>query len=509
VTRLLYYGSFPAILTAAMVLAFFSYRSALRFERLGEETIFEGTLLVARERVERVEQLVIDSDNRLFHFIEIEHLEDVEAKWEDIEEISHLAQALVVLDESRRVVLYLSRGEIAQARWFRAVFRREIVNDLELGPHMVDRHKHLHGMYAGRYYLISYITRRFQDRQYTICISNDVDEVVQRTFPELLDDPRGTSLLNVVDHQGRIIFGQPLTGTGEYIVAHEFPTTFYRWRLQVTPLHAPELEARARQKLISDAVFIGMAFGIIVLGMIVFLYAAAKERKLSQLRSEFVSNVTHELKTPLSVIKMFSELLVMGKVGDEERRRGYFEAIHRESERLGTMIDNVLDFSRLERGKALYEKVEVDVGEVVTTAVEVFRLRLDRQAIELKMRIEPDLPTVLADRHALSLAVFNMIDNALKYAEGTREIRVHVTSSTDNVRICVEDDGPGLPTDELTRVFERFFRGAAATRGRQRGSGIGLSLVQSVARGHGGKAWVDSEPGRGARFTIELPALTS
>jgi signal transduction histidine kinase len=199
----------------------------------------------------------------------------------------------------------------------------------------------------------------------------------------------------------------------------------------------------------------------------------------------------------------------MGKVGDEERRRGYFEAIHRESERLGTMIDNVLDFSRLERGKALYEKVEVDVGEVVTTAVEVFRLRLDRQAIELKMRIEPDLPTVLADRHALSLAVFNMIDNALKYAEGTREIRVHVTSSTDNVRICVEDDGPGLPTDELTRVFERFFRGAAATRGRQRGSGIGLSLVQSVARGHGGKAWVDSEPGRGARFTIELPALTS
>ncbi len=508
-TRLLYYGLFPAILMAAMVLAYFSYRSALRFERLGEETIFEGTLLVARERVERVEQLVIDSDNRLFHFIDLEHLEDVEARWEEIDDISRLVRALVVLDEEERVVLYLSREEIPRARWFRAIFRREILGDLELGPEMVDRHKHLHARYAGRYYLISYITRRYRGRRFTICISNDVDEVVGRSFPELLADPRGARMLNVADHQGRIIFGEPLAGAGEYIVAHQFPTTFYRWRLQVAPLNAPELEARARQKQISDAVLIGLALGVIVLGMIIYLYAAAKDRKLSRLRSEFVSNVTHELKTPLSLIKMFAELLVMGKVAKEERRQEYYEIIFRESDRLATLIDNVLDFSRLERGKTQYDKVELDARDVVSKAAEVFKLRLERQGVKLALELGDEPVKVEADEHALSLAVFNLIDNALKYAEGTGEIRVAVGRRQGLVTIVVEDEGPGLPPDELRRVFERFYRGQAAAKGRQRGTGIGLSIVQAVARGHGGKVWVESEGGRGARFAIELPALTT
>ena len=508
-TRLLYYSLFPAILMAAVVLAYFSYRSALRFERLGEESIFEGTLLVARERIERVEQLVIDSDNRLFRFIDVEHLEDVESRWEDIEEVSRLVQALFVLDEEQRVVLYLTREEIARARWFRAIFRREIIGDLELGPHMVDEHKHLHERYAGRYYLISYITRRHRGRQYTICISNDVDEVVQSTFPELLEDPGTARILNVADQDGRVIFGESLASAGEYIVSHHFPTTFYRWRLQVAPLHAPELEARTRQKQISDAVLIGLAFGVIVLGMIIYLYAAAKDRRLSRLRSEFVSNVTHELKTPLSLIKMFSELLVLGKVKDDERRQGYYEIIFRESDRLGALIDNVLDFSRMERGKTRYQKVEVDVCELVGKAVEVFRIRLERQSIDVQLELADDLPLILADEHALSLAVFNLIDNALKYAEGTEQVRISVTCEQERLRIVVEDDGPGIPEDERRRIFERFYRGKTATSGRQRGTGIGLSLVRDVAYGHGGKAWVESEQGQGARFCIELPILTS
>jgi two-component system phosphate regulon sensor histidine kinase PhoR len=493
---------------AAMTLAYFSYRSALRFERLGEETIFEGTLLVARERVERLEQLVIDSDNRLFDHINLDHLEDVEARWEHIDDVSRLVNAVVVLNQEREVVLYLSQEDVPRARWFRGLFDRHIVDDLEVGPLMVDRHKHLHARYGGRYYLLSYITRRYRGELYTICLSNDVDAVVERTFPELLADLRGRRRFNVADHDGRIIFGNRLEGAGEFIVAHPFPTTFYRWRLQVAPLHAPELEARARQKKLSDAILIGLALGVIVLGMTFYLYAVAKERKLSRLRSEFVSNVTHELKTPLSLIKMFAELLVMRKPTDDRRRQEYCEIIFRESDRLSALIDTVLDFSRLERGKQVYEKEQLVVGEVVQEAVEIVRLRLERDTPTVRVQLNEPLPLVWADHQALNLAVINLLDNALKYAEGTAEIRVLVEAKGRMVHISVEDDGPGIPPEELRRVFERFYRGKAAAQAHQRGSGIGLSIVQAVADGHGGRVWVESRTVRGSRFIIALPALT-
>jgi two-component system phosphate regulon sensor histidine kinase PhoR len=248
---------------------------------------------------------------------------------------------------------------------------------------------------------------------------------------------------------------------------------------------------------------------VIVLGMSFYLYASAKERRLSQLRSEFVSNVTHELKTPLSLIKMFSELLLMGKITDEAQRRRYFEVLNRESDRLAALIDTVLDFSRLERGKTHYEKVATDAGELARRAVEMVRLRLEREMVELKLHVDDGLPEVLADEQALMLAVINLLDNALKYAEGTKEIRVEVRSEGAAVRIVVADDGPGIPPEELKRVFDRFYRGKAAARSRARGSGIGLSIVQAVAAGHDGRAWVESAPGHGATFIIELPRLTT
>ncbi len=451
---------------------------------------------------------MIDSDNRLFHFVDLEHLEDVEARWESIPEISRLVNTLVVLDEHQEVVLFLTNEQTRRARWFRGLLNREIINDLEIGVTMVDRHKHLHARYSGRYYLLSYITRRVDGRLYTVCVSNDVDEIVERTFPELLADPRGRRRFNVADQDGRIIFGDRLAGAGDFIVAHPFPTTFYRWRLQVAPLHAPELEARARQKNISDAILIGLALGIIVLGMIVFIVAAAKERRLSRLRSEFVSNVTHELKTPLSLIKMFSELLVMGKVNEDKRQR-YCEIIHRESDRLGALIDTVLDFSRLERGKRHYEKVAVDLSDVLRRAVDISRARLERDTLELTLKVEESIPLVLADEQAVTLAVINLVDNASKYADGSDEIRVLLRQVGRCVHIVVEDDGPGIPADDLRRIFERFYRGRAATQNQARGSGIGLSIVQAVAEGHGGRVWAESANQEGARFTIELPGLTA
>ena len=141
----------------------------------------------------------------------------------------------------------------------------------------------------------------------------------------------------------------------------------------------------------------------------------------------------------------------------------------------------------------------------------MFRLRLERESVDVTLDVEEDGEPmlILADEQAVTLAVINLLDNALKYAEGTKVISVALRNEGDVVRIIVSDNGPGIPQEDLRRIFERFYRGKAAARSRARGSGIGLSIVQAVADGHGGRVWAESPPDGGATFTIELPGLTT
>jgi two-component system phosphate regulon sensor histidine kinase PhoR len=254
---------------------------------------------------------------------------------------------------------------------------------------------------------------------------------------------------------------------------------------------------------------------VIVVGAIAIVLVAEKERRISALKSEFVANVSHELKTPLALVRMFAEMLQSGRVASDTKKQEYLDIIVRESERLSALIENVLDFARLERGRGSYEFAEADVGDAVSRAANVYRYRAEREGVKLVVDVEPSLPRARIDERAIQLAVINLVDNALKYAPGGETITIRACGHDGGVRIEVGDEGPGVAPEDRHRIFERFVRlsgsrdeksSSEKSRSPVRGSGIGLALVKHIAESHGGRAWVESELGHGSTFTFTIPA---
>jgi two-component system phosphate regulon sensor histidine kinase PhoR len=189
-------------------------------------------------------------------------------------------------------------------------------------------------------------------------------------------------------------------------------------------------------------------------------------------------------------------------VPSEERRLEYLDIICRESERLTSLIDNVLDFSALEGGKGPYRLKRGDIGQAVDRALDAFRYRSEQDGVEIQLERPETLPPVLLDPEAIALAVINLLDNAVKYG-GQSPVEIVLTAKRSSVDVAVRDHGPGIPNDALRRVFERFYRGPHTNP--TRGSGIGLSLVKHIAQAHGGRAWAKNDPGGGAIVGFSIP----
>ncbi|MFN0250877.1 MAG: sensor histidine kinase, partial [Kofleriaceae bacterium] len=266
-------------------------------------------------------------------------------------------------------------------------------------------------------------------------------------------------------------------------------------------------ETALRRKRVVNSVLIGGAVTIILVGLGVLVFAIRRERRLSELKSEFISNVSHELKTPLSIISMFGEMLAEGRTKSPEQAHEYAEIIWRESVRLGRLIDNVLDFAKIERGMGVYEFAETDIGEVVGRAVELSQRRVlaADMTLETDIASPEDLPPVQLDANAFTLAILNLIDNAVKYAAEGKKIKLTLARDGERILVSVKDWGPGIELVEQDRIFERFYRAKAIRLKPIRGSGIGLALVQHIARAHGGDAFVESRVGEGATFSMSIP----
>lgn len=229
-----------------------------------------------------------------------------------------------------------------------------------------------------------------------------------------------------------------------------------------------------------------------------------RERALSRLRSDFVSRVSHELRTPLTQIRMFAETLLLDRVRSESERRRSLEIIDRESRRLTNLVENVLRFSRGERGE---DRVEPEPRDVVPLARQ---LLLDFEPLAgSRARLVASLPEqalALVDQDALRRILLNLLDNALKYGPEGQEISLAIATEGPWVRFTVEDQGPGIPARERERVWERFYRMPRDRASAVAGTGIGLSVVRDLVRLHGGRAWVEEGASGGAQFVLELPA---
>jgi two-component system phosphate regulon sensor histidine kinase PhoR len=267
---------------------------------------------------------------------------------------------------------------------------------------------------------------------------------------------------------------------------------------------AAELAAAVARRRVLEMALVGLSGVVVIAGIIVIVLAAERERKLSNLKSDFVANVSHELKTPLALVRMFGELLQSGRADSEEKRQQYLQIIVSESDRLASLIENVLDFAKVERGRAAYEFELSAVADVVARAVEACRVRAERDGTVLTVDAAPDLPNVWLDQRAIEIAVINLVDNALKYAPDGKRVSISIERQPGRLEIRVSDLGPGIPSEDRKRIFERFVRGRSAVGKQARGSGIGLALVKHIAEAHGGSVRVEDNLPQGSSFVFSL-----
>jgi signal transduction histidine kinase len=248
------------------------------------------------------------------------------------------------------------------------------------------------------------------------------------------------------------------------------------------------------------------ALSVLMIGGIFLTYRnISREMNLARLKSDFVANVSHELRTPLALIRLYAETLELGRITAKEKYHEYFRIIREESERLTALINNILDFSRIEAGRKEYEFKETDLPQLVRSTLDSYRFQIEQHGFTFEENIASDIPPMNVDREAIARSLLNLVNNALKYSKDKKFIGVSLYRSNGSVKLEVRDQGIGIPADEQEKIFEKFYRCGDPLVHNIKGSGLGLSLVRHIARAHGGEVHVESTPDKGSKFTIALP----
>jgi two-component system, OmpR family, phosphate regulon sensor histidine kinase PhoR len=495
-----------AILVAAAALAFYGYSYTSEMSSREREIIGETLRELADEKVLQIEGPILDADEKLFQDVRLDPLPNLTEVVKD----AHAAVASIFVLDADLAVLpgghYSNRSRDAGLA-FIDFFRERIIPTLPLKASPLGARGHIHRVWDGRPYLFSFTRKSSQGRTFYVVVEADLSHLVGDVFTQFFA-ARSQLLYQIVDEHGDLVYGLPFRDADAgVIVEQSFAETVSAWRVRVAQKDAASSAARSRRR-INDFFLIGLAVTVILAGLGFLSVAIRRERRANDLKSEFISNVSHELKTPLSIISMFGEMLALGRVKGQAQATEYAEIIWRESLRLARLIDNVLDFARIERGGGGYEFANCDIADVVARALEVSGRRVTTAEMTMEVAIDADLPMVRLDANAFTLAVLNLIDNAIKYASDGKRIEVRLTKVGTSVELAVRDFGPGIEADEQAHVFERFYRARAVRLKPIRGSGIGLALVQHIARAHRGEAVVQSEVGKGATFLIRVPIAT-
>jgi signal transduction histidine kinase len=252
---------------------------------------------------------------------------------------------------------------------------------------------------------------------------------------------------------------------------------------------------------------LALMLGITVLAAFLLLRDVDREVRTAQLRSHFVASVSHELRTPLTAIRMFAETLALGRTPNDKTRSEYLDTIVNESERLTRLVDNVLDFSKIEQSKKIYHMRPTDLAEVARSAAQAMKYPFQQQGFTLNVQL--DAARVRGDADALEQAVLNLLSNAMKYSGDAREVDLSVRQGDGKGVIEVSDRGIGIDPQDQPRVFEKFFRSRSVESTSIAGAGLGLTVVQHIVEAHGGRIECKSIQGKGSTFSICIPLAAS
>jgi signal transduction histidine kinase len=312
-----------------------------------------------------------------------------------------------------------------------------------------------------------------------------------------LVDPFGGEILRSGNPEGADLGSKRTLGTDYGGILDSFVLT-----TSIDPAAAPKLAIGGlpRSRLPILLALMAMTVGLTLTAAL----QLRKERLLGRLRSDFVSRVSHELRTPLTQIRMFAETLLLDRVRSEDERSRYLAIIDREARRLSHLVENVLRFSRTERGAVRLAPRQHDLGPLLRELIEEFRPLAAESGTSLATRV-PDGAVGVVDDDALRQVLLNLLDNAVKYGPDGQEVQVGVTPGRDSVRVWVEDEGPGIPPGDRERIWQRFFRLDQHKESAVAGTGIGLTVVRDLVDLHGGKSWVEAGERGGARFVVEFP----
>jgi len=265
------------------------------------------------------------------------------------------------------------------------------------------------------------------------------------------------------------------------------------------------IEDLVRQRAITNILLIGLLTIVLILGVWIVYRNIKREVELAQIKSEFVSNVSHELRTPLSLISMFSETLEMDRVKTEERKKEYYSIISSEANRLSKIVNSILNFSKMEAGKRQFNFVDSYLNDVVENVYRSYKFHLEQKSFSLDIQKDETIPIIKIDEEAVSEAIVNLVDNAVKYSDNEKQITIRTGLENNFAFVEVEDKGIGIPEKDQKKIFDKFFRVSSGNVHNVKGSGIGLSLVKYIVDAHKGKIELSSEVGKGSKFRLLFP----
>ena len=364
-----------------------------------------------------------------------------------------------------------------------------------------------------------------------VAFSVDAEKLRTRFIPSVMRDwmttvqqPTGFPHLEtvVLDENGSTIFASHPDHTDKMIPVDErsFAIIFFDkellefaapyeqhreiWGLRTSygPQPIPEIVSASTRP--QQALMIVLAIAM-ALGVFLVAGAAAREVRVAELKSNFVASVSHDLKTPLALIQLFAETLELGRVRTPERAQEYYRIINSESKKLTRLIENILDFSRMEAGLRPYRMEPADLRESVTKVLARMETQFSQGNFNIKTHIQPDLPRILADEGATEQAIENLLANAMKYSGESRTIEVAAKRAAGHIVVSVTDHGIGISRREQGRIFRKFYRVQRELGGGPQGTGLGLAIVDHTMRGHGGFVRVESEPDHGSTFSLHFP----
>jgi len=309
----------------------------------------------------------------------------------------------------------------------------------------------------------------------------------------------------VLDGQGQQLVTSQHAPSSTLILKTNFAGNFPDWTLEFYHEEPHLFESFLTSRRSIYFYMFLLIGGILIFGLVLTVRAVSHELELARMKSDFVSTVSHEFKSPLTSIRQISEMLQSRRVPSEERRQRYYDVLLEQSERLSLLTENVLSFAKMEEGREEFEYEMVDIVKLMKDLVSTIQDRIRHEGFEIRMELENSLPSLKADSAAISQAITNLIDNAIKYSGGAKKIIVSAYKGNQYLDIAVKDFGVGIKKEEIDRVFDRFYRGGDELTRTIKGSGLGLTLVKQIVEAHHGSVQVESELEQGSTFSIRLP----